>query len=246
MRDLGRVVGHIPARGGSKRVKSKNLRYIAGRPLLSYSIEVARLANRIDEVVVNTDSDEIASLGEACGAKIFRRDQELASDSASGDAFTYDFLKKYEVDTLVMISPVCPLVEVSDVDGALEAFTQDQESDTLITCCSTRMQTFKGDEPVNISLDGPLAPSQDNDLVHTLNWAVTIWNAKAYLENYERDGYAYIGVHRTLFPIAMTHGVKISVESDFATAEALLKARGITGGTDDAKYWNIDSVVDWK
>lgn len=236
MRELGKVVGHIPARAGSERVRSKNLRYIAGKPLLSYSIEAALACAELDEVVVNTDGDDLAALAEACGASVFRRDAQLASATASGDAFTYDFITKYPVDTLVMISPVCPLVSTADITDSLQAF-RDSDADTLITTCETQMQTFCDGKPVNIDLGGPLAPTQNNVPVQTLNWAVTIWDCSAYRRHFEADGHAYIGRKRVLHSIDPLHGVKISTESDFKTAEALIMARGLSA-SDEARYWN--------
>jgi len=235
VRELGKVVGHIPARAGSERVRSKNLRYIAGKPLLSYSVEAALACPELDEVVVNTDGDELAALAEACGASVFRRDAELASATASGDAFTYDFISKYPVDTLVMISPVCPLVSSVDIAEALQAF-RDSDADTLITTCETQMQTFCAGKPVNIDLDGPLEPTQNNMPVQTLNWAVTIWDCAAYRRHYEADGHAYIGRKRVLHPIDPLHGVKISTESDFETAKALIIAQGLSS-PEEARYW---------
>lgn len=235
MRDLGRIIGHIPARAGSVRVQSKNLRYIAGKPLLSYSIEAGLACSDLDEVVVNTDGDDLAALAQAYGASIFHRDADLASASASGDAFTYDFMTKYPVDTLVMISPVCPLVSSADISEALNAF-RNSDADTLITACETQMQTFCNGEPVNIDLHGPLAPSQDNDPVQTLNWAVTVWDCAAYKRHYEADGNAYIGRKRILHPIDPLHGIKISTETDFQTAEALLTAQG-SSCREAPHYW---------
>ncbi len=236
MRDLGKIVGHIPARGGSIRVKSKNLRYLAGRPLLTYSIEAALASGLLDEVVVNTDDDQLAALAIESGAKVFRRDPELASATASGDAFTYDFIKKYPVDTLVMISPVCPLVGASDIRMALDTFRA-SDADTLITTCESGMQAFTNGEPVNIDLSNPLAPTQNNPSVHTLNWAVTIWDCEAYVRNYEKEGYAYIGKNRVFLPIEPLHGVKISDEKDFRIAEALLLARSQVSAEATPTYW---------
>lgn len=235
MRELGRVVGHIPARAGSERVHSKNLRYIAGQPLLSYSVAAGLGCEQLDEVVVNTDGVDLASLAESLGATVFRRNAELATSTASGDAFTYDFLTKYRVDTLVMISPVCPLIESIDIHHAIEAF-RESDADTLITVCETQMQTFRDGVAINIDPDGPLAPSQQNTRMQTLNWAVTIWDCASYRRHYEADGHAYLGRNRLLFPIEPLRGVKISTETDFRTAEALLKGRRYND-QEEPRYW---------
>ncbi|CAD5250195.1 conserved hypothetical protein [Alteromonas sp. 38] len=235
MRDLGKVVAHIPARAGSKRVKAKNLRYIDGKPLLAYSVECAIAAEVCDEVYVNSDSEDMLALAESLGAKGYRRNGQLASDTASGDDFTYDFIKTMEPDTLVMISPVCPLITVVEVKAALEKF-QNSDCDTVITCESTQMQTFCDGKEVNIDLSGQLAPTQENPSVQILNWAVTVWDAKKFVENYEILGSAYIGKKRELLTIDPIKAVKISKESDFELAESLLKIKKLEKES-EVKYW---------
>ena len=235
MRNLGKIVAHIPARAGSKRVKAKNLRFIDGKPLLSYSIECAIAADMFDEVYVNSDSDDMLALAESLGAKGYKRSEELASDTASGDEFTYDFIKTMHPDTLVMISPVCPLITAEEVKAALELFSK-SDCDTLITCESTQMQTFCEGSAVNIDLSGQLAPTQENPVVQILNWAVTVWDAKIFVENFEKYGSAYIGKKRELLSIDPIRAVKISKESDFELAESLLKSQKLTKNS-EIKYW---------
>ncbi len=222
MRDLGRVVAHIPARAGSKRVKAKNLRVLAGQPLLAYAINCAKNCMQFDAIYVNSDSNEMLSLASDMDVQTYKRSEELASDTATGDKFTIDFMRNVEVDTLVMISPVCPLISPQDVNDAINEF-RNSVCDTLITCESTQMQTFCEDKPINIDLSEQLAPTQNNPSVKILNWAVTIWDVKSYLENYELTGSAYIGKKRTLFPINPLHGIKISNEPDFIIAESILR-----------------------
>lgn len=236
MRDLGRVLAHIPARAGSKRVKAKNLRLIDGEPLLSYSIKSSLEAGIFDEVYVNSDSDEMLNLASSLGASCYRRSPELASDTASGDEFTYDFIKNKKPDTLVMISPVCPLISKAEIVAAVNQYAS-SGCDTLISCESTQMQTFCENKPININVNEQLAPSQENPVVQVLNWAVTIWDAEAFVINYEKSGYAYIGVERELFPIDPIKAVKISKESDFQLAESLLKSNRLSQAT-QVEYWN--------
>jgi CMP-N,N'-diacetyllegionaminic acid synthase len=237
MRALGKIVAHIPARAGSKRVKAKNLRLLNGKPLLSYSIECAIKAKVFDEVYVNSDSDEMLKLAESLGAKGYKRNVELASDTATGDEFTIDFILQEKPDTLVMINPVCPLVTADDIKDAIEKF-QNSTCDTLITCESTQMQTFSQGEAININSNEQLVPTQLNPSVETLNWAVTIWDAKQFIKNFELTGSAYIGKIRELFPIHPLHAVKISKEEDFAFAEALLKSQNEKINNSEVQYWS--------
>lgn len=243
MRELGKVIAQIPARAGSKRVKAKNLRYIAGKPLLSYSIAAAKDVASIQSVYVNSDSDDMLKLGEIMGIKSFKRDPILASDTATGDQFTADFIDKVKPDTLVMVNPVCPLVTSTLIESALEAFRQ-SDCDTLITCESTQMQTFCEELAVNIDPEEQLRPTQENPRVKTLNWAVTIWDAQTFIKNYNERGYAYIGKKRLLHEIDPILGIKISNPEDFKMCEIILLGQRAYKDKDDSTvYWTPESPI---
>jgi CMP-N-acetylneuraminic acid synthetase len=222
MRDLGKVVVNIPARAGSKRVKAKNLRDLCGEPLLSYAVKCALQCVNAANVFVNSDSRDMLGIGSGLGAKEYRRSELLSSDDATGDMFTLDFIKNTQVDTLVMINPVCPLVTPQDVLNALDAFKK-SDCDTLISCEETQMQTFCDGQPVNIDVTTQLEPTQNNRKIQILNWAVTIWDTASFLSNYEEMGSAYLGKNRLLFPLDPLHGVKISNEADFLMVESIMR-----------------------
>ncbi|GAB2695487.1 acylneuraminate cytidylyltransferase family protein [Aliiglaciecola aliphaticivorans] len=237
MRELGKVLAHIPARAGSKRVKAKNLRLLNGKPLLAYSVEAAlQASNEFDGVFVNSDSDDMLRLAKKLGASTYKRSEELASDTATGDEFTYDFILKEKPDTLVMISPVCPLIDSLEILRAIEQFKQ-SKCDTLITCEQTQMQTFCEGRAVNIDADGQLRPTQENPVVQILNWAVTIWDAKKFVENFEKHGSAYIGKNRELLAIDPIKAVKISKEGDFSLAESLIRSQSQMKKT-EPEFWS--------
>jgi len=243
MRPLGKIIGHIPARGGSKRVPAKNLRKLCGRPMIAYAIDCAKKCGIFDAIYVNTDSEELAALAEASDVHAYRRKAHLASDTATGDDFTADFIEKVRPDTLVMINPVCPLIEPSDVMHAIEVF-RNSDCDTLIACEETQMQVFCEGEAMNIDATAPLAPSQKNRVVKILNWAVTIWETRVFLENYHRTKSGYLGTRRELLAISPARCLKVSHEEDFCLAETMIRARDDLG-VEAAKpsYWNPGDPV---
>lgn len=219
---LGKIIAHIPAREGSKRVPNKNIKMLAGKPMIAYAIEAAMNSGVLPEVYVNTDSDSIAEVAKRYGCGVFRRDPELASDTATGDDFTIDFIEKMKPDTLVMVSPVCPLVEASDIAAAIKAY-EESDADTLISCTKTQLQTFCEDRPVNIEPVGPLAPSQENPKIYICNWAITVWNADVFRKCYAQFKGGYFGEKRLFWNIDQWKSVKVSEDSDFIFAEKLLK-----------------------
>lgn len=226
MKDLGKIVLHIPAREGSKRVPKKNIRLMNNKPMISYTIDASIKANITKEMYVNTDDTEIINyvLNTYPDFKSYKRDKKLADDKASSEDFNYDIIKNLKADTLIMINPVCPLVTVEDIMNAFEVY-KNSDSDTLITSSSTQMQTFCNGKPINIKIDEPLAPSQDNEKISILNWAITIWDAKKFMERIETKGYGSLGDNRILFDIDPLHAIKVSEEKDFSLAEKLLQIK---------------------
>ena len=80
----------IPARGGSKGIPRKNLRLLHNKPLISYSIEVAKASQYVDDVVVTTDDSQIALIAEKFGASVVRRSEELSTDEVLLDPVIHD------------------------------------------------------------------------------------------------------------------------------------------------------------
>jgi CMP-N,N'-diacetyllegionaminic acid synthase len=226
MKDLGKIVLHIPAREGSKRIRKKNLREMNGRPMISYAVEALLKANVSENCYVNTDSKEIIDYINANypSMKIYIRDKELCSDNAQSDHFNADIINKLRPDTLVMINPVCPLIEAEDILKAVNAY-KNSDCDTMISSCSTHMQTFCDGEPVNIDVKDALAPSQDNPLITTLNWAITIWEAKPFTDRMDENGYGVWGKRISFYDLDEIKSIKVSEEKDFLIAEKLLKIR---------------------
>jgi len=224
MRKLGKIILHIPAREGSKRVPRKNMRDMNGKPMIAYVIEASIEADITTHMYVNTDSQEILDYinREYTLFKRYKREPVLADDKASSDQFNLDIIEKLSPNTLVMINPVCPLITAEDIKAALNAY-KNSDCDTLITSESTHMQTFCDGEPVNIRTDEQLAPSQENGKITILNWAITIWDAALFVQRMKKDGYAVLGRKRELFDIDAFKAVKVSEEKDFHFAERLLR-----------------------
>ena len=115
----------IPARGGSKGVPRKNVRPVAGKPLLAWNIEAAVNAHTVDAVYVSTDDDEIAAVAEQYGAKVVRRPPEISGDTASSESallHVIETLSKQGVDPeeIVFMQCTSPLTASEDIDACVE------------------------------------------------------------------------------------------------------------------------------
>lgn len=133
------VLGIIPARGGSKGIPGKNTSPLAGRPLIAHSIKSAIDSAVLSDVVVSTDSEEIAKCATAHGLPTNKlRPAHLATDHAKTiDTLIYE-IERYEaehalvVDVLVLLQPTTPLRTGQDIDAAFHIFV-DSGSDSLIS-----------------------------------------------------------------------------------------------------------------
>ena len=121
-----KVLGLIPARGGSKGVPRKNIRALGGKPLLAYTAEAALAAKRLTRVILSTDDEDIASIGENCGLEVpFLRPAELAEDTTPTlpvvQHAIYQLEKSGErFDAVCLLQPTNPLRRAEDIDACID------------------------------------------------------------------------------------------------------------------------------
>ncbi|ATW25676.1 cytidylyltransferase domain-containing protein [Candidatus Formimonas warabiya] len=117
-----KILGLIPARGGSKGVPRKNIRHVAGKPLIAWTIEEAKKSKYIDRLILSSEDEEIIKVAKTLGCEVpFVRPAELARDETPGiDPVLHalKFLPGY--DYIVLLQPTSPLRSVLDIDGCLE------------------------------------------------------------------------------------------------------------------------------
>lgn len=142
----------IPARGGSKGIPRKNLRAMAGKPLIYYSIKNALECCFQPDVYVSTDDSEIASIAEKFGAKIIHRNPEKAQDETTLDPVIFDAYlqaskaegKRY--DFIVTLQPTSPLLKTASLDTALKQLIDNPSMDTVISAHDNTHLTWKYEE----------------------------------------------------------------------------------------------------
>ena len=118
----GKVLALIPARGGSKGIPKKNIKYFSGKPLIEWTIQEAKKCKYIDRIVVSTDDQEIADVSISLGAEVpFIRPDHLARDDTPGIEPVIHALNFFpEVEDLLLLQPTSPLRKVVDIDSIFE------------------------------------------------------------------------------------------------------------------------------
>ena len=135
---MNKVISIIPARGGSKGLPKKNIKELAGKPLIAYSIAVSLQSQNIDRTIVSTDDLEIKKVAEDLGAEVIMRPDDLATDKSPMEPVLIHVVnhlsntEKYDCDAVVLLQPTCPLRSVNDVDQAVKIFFE-KKADSVVS-----------------------------------------------------------------------------------------------------------------
>lgn len=134
-----RVLGVIPARGGSKAIPRKNIKEFAGRPLISWTIDAARASGALDRLIVSTDDEEIRRVAQGLGADVpFLRPRELATDEAPTAPVVrhvLDWLEEHESwrpELVAVLEPTSPARRPEHIVGPLELLARSR-ADSVAT-----------------------------------------------------------------------------------------------------------------
>lgn len=221
----------IPARGGSKRIPRKNIADFNGKPLIAWSIEVALESNIFSNVIVSTDSEEIAKISESHGAEIpFVRDAKLADDFATTADVLRDALSRLpKSQHACCLYPTAPLITSKNLQEACQIIVS-ENLDCVLSVTEFDfhpLRAFAKDaETGNLGFKWPefaLTRSQDlPEMVHDAG-AFYFFNTKAFL-----DTGMLIGQNTRGIQLSRLQAVDIDTVEDFELAKVLhAKMQGI-------------------
>lgn len=137
------VLAIIPARGGSKGIPRKNIKLLAGKPLIAYTIEAALKAKALSRVVVSTEDNEIAGISARYGAEVIKRPGVLAVDTAPTEPVlmhVVKYLKKkegYFPDFVVLLQLTSPLRNTAIIDDCMRKILN-EKLDSVLTVCEDK------------------------------------------------------------------------------------------------------------
>ena len=222
-----RILGLVPARGGSKGIPRKNIRPLAGKPLIAWSIEAARSSRLLDTVVVSTDDAEIAAVARAHGALTpFMRPAELARDDTPGvDPVLHALRQLPEFDAVVLMQPTSPLRVVADIDACIDQ-AGTLQADCVVSVCEPGRHPawmYRIDERQRLRplLEQPAATRrQDLPAVYAANGA--LYFAKA---DWLARTRTFMTAETAAFVMPPERSVDLDTLMDWKLAELLLEER---------------------
>ena len=221
----------IPARAGSKSVPNKNIRLIAGKPLIYYTIKSALESKLFSHVIVSTEDKKIASIAKKYGAEVpFMRPRNLATDKTPQEQVLLHAVKKLNslgIDFEIFVYRDCtvPFIDSSDMNGAIELL---KKSDCYSTCASIKAHPnpyFGMWEPnkegflkISKTTDKVISRRQDAPIVYIIDGLFVFWTKK------------FLKTRKCLtskmlpYEISREHGHTIDFEFDFKVAKSLIKS----------------------
>ncbi len=142
-------VAFIPVRGGSKSIPLKNIKPIAGKPLVLWTIEAAARCASIDRVYVSTDSDKIKEVaesysGEGCEkVQVISRSAETANDTASTESAMLEFANRYDFENIVLVQATSPLLTADDIQKGFDKY---DDFDSILSLVEQKRFIWEADE----------------------------------------------------------------------------------------------------
>ncbi len=222
----------IPARAGSKSVPNKNIRLIAGKPLIYYTIKSALESKLFSHVIVSTEDKKIASIAKKYGAEVpFMRPRNLATDKTPQEQVLLHAVKKLNslgIDFEIFVYRDCtvPFIDSSDMNGAIELL---KKSDCYSTCASIKAHPnpyFGMWEPnkegflkISKTTDKVISRRQDAPIVYIIDGLFVFWTKK------------FLKTRKCLtskmlpYEISREHSHMIDFPFDFKVAESLINSK---------------------
>lgn len=222
----------IPARGGSRGIPGKNIKLLAGKPLIHYSIEVARAVAPDSHIIVTTDSEEIAAVAEQTGLSVtYRRPSELASDTAGSrevmlHAMDWADAQGVAYDCVCLLQPTSPLRSVSDVKACLNAYSSDIDMAVSVVEAASNpyyncFEADPGTGYLHVSKgDGLYTRRQDAPPAWEYSGAVYVINPQS-LRQMPMGAFK----RRVAVPMARERAIDLDTPLDWVIAEAVMAAR---------------------
>ncbi len=222
----------IPARSGSKGIKDKNIKLLAGIPLIGYTIKAALESNMYEKVMVSTDSEKYAQIAkELCAEVPFLRSETTSRDTSTSWDVVREVVAKYgeqgyRFDSITLLQPTSPLRDADDIIGAHELF-EAKKANSIISVCEAEHS------PLWSNIIGP-----DLSMEHFAETDDIVSGRQELLTYYRQNGAIYIINDRALnninnlfrekcyaYIMEQSHSIDIDSELDFMIAEAILNVK---------------------
>ena len=228
MIDLNKILFVIPARGGSKGLPGKNIKILAGKPLIYYSIDIARALTSDDNICVSTDDNEIIKVVEKYGLKVpFVRPEQFATDTATTNDVLLHALSFYDsvgdnYDVIVLLQPTSPLRTAQQVKDAIEIY--DNRLDMVVSVMRSHAASVLCNEDdkgfLRLTFNKSGKGRQEFDTFYEYNGAIYLMNVASLKEK------GILGFDKIKkYVMDELQSIDIDTELDWMVAELILNEK---------------------
>jgi len=226
------ILGVIPARGGSKRIPRKNIKLMAGKPLIACSILEAQ-KSKLNDVVVSTDDKNISIISEHYDCTVINRPDELAQDTSPTPPVILHAVREYEqltgihVNAVMTLQVTSPLRTYVDINNAIEVF---ENNDSLISV----IEVFENNDSLISVMEG-VHPVKSYDHNGKPFFESELLDRSKHKKCYTRNGAIFItrrdlletgrlmGDSPIFYEMPKSRSLDVDDEDDFMMVEAILK-----------------------
>ncbi len=214
-----KILAIIPARGGSKGIPMKNIQKLAGKPLIEYTISVAKKSKKVNRILVSTDNKKIAEISRLLGAEVpFMRPKKLSHDNSTGfdvikHALNFLSSQGYVPDIIVILQPTSPLRTTPMIDRSIEML---KNSDATCILSVSKVKTHpyssfwydgKYLKPFRQDFENHSLRQKKPNLYHPTGAIYTFW-----IKTLEKYGSIY---GPRIKPMIMPDEINIDIDSPF-------------------------------
>jgi CMP-N-acetylneuraminic acid synthetase/quercetin dioxygenase-like cupin family protein len=217
-----KIIAMVPARMGSKRVKSKNLRLLDGKPLIEHVLGTLSGVKIFNEIYINSEDKIFSEIADRYGVSYYNRPDFLSSDEATNDEFAHEFLSNIACDILIQVLPTSPFLTEKEVENFVDKMISD-DLDTLVSVEHQQIACLYNGQTINFDNLKKNPPSQTMTPVMSYATALMGWRSSKFLDNIANHGVAYHGgLGKTdFFELKGYSTIDIDNEEDFLLAEAV-------------------------
>jgi N-acylneuraminate cytidylyltransferase len=225
----------IPARGGSRGVPRKNIQFLAGKPLLAYSIEAAQQTPSVSRVIISTDDPEIAGVARRYDAEVTWRPEELSGDTATSESallHTLEHLREtesYEPDLVVFLQATSPLRQDDDIKNAIKTLLV-EKADSLFSACAVEgflwRSSAEGNLPINYDSECRPRRQERDETILEENGSIYVFRPWVLRECRSR-----LGGKIAVYPMDRMDSFQVDNPDDLILMEHLLTVRSNSSRT---------------
>ncbi|PWG04280.1 acylneuraminate cytidylyltransferase family protein [Polaribacter aquimarinus] len=221
-----KVLGIIPARGGSKGVKKKNIRLLNEKPLIEYSINAAKKSKLLSHFTVTTDSEEIIDIAKQNNCNYHRRSIANSSDSSPIEPVIHEVLDSFDTDfdIIILLQPTAPARTGKDIDEVIKMFKDDEKLECVVSVVElndihpARMYNIHNQKLNSLEKENEFKRRQDLKPVYLRNGAFYAIKKDSFLSNNR-----LILENKKAYIMPEEKWINIDTERDLMIANLLIK-----------------------